>query len=69
MKQNKDSEIVKEYLGIGWLWVDDGEGARKSLTYMRDQADQCVRVMWGYGSVENSQWETEVQKSLYRVRS
>lgn len=36
MKQNKDSEIVKEYLGIGWLWVDDGEGARKSLTYMRD---------------------------------
>lgn len=36
MKQNKDSETVKEYLGIGWLWVDDGEGLRKSLTYMRD---------------------------------
>lgn len=28
MRQNKDSKIVKKYLGIGWLWADDGRGSK-----------------------------------------
>lgn len=31
MRQNKDSEIVREHSGIGWLWMVMGYRAREEF--------------------------------------
>lgn len=60
---------LSEYLGIGWLCVDDGGGGKKEWGIWGTSLTSLLEWHKEYGSVQNSWRETKVHKSLYRVRS